>query len=810
MKRALQLFVWLMLYTAAGYGQDTLTRPRDSAAAWWRGERKLRRDSIPGRFDSLRQRGRGFTSIFADSTKLDTADYQVAIERTFSTLMQIKEESEPGADIRRIAGKLADADSSLAVIKSSVDSNSAFLSLRHLELFKTLLMSIHEDVEDQRVRLDSADRQLHELQKNMRTLMGDSVLRLLMQDTGLRQTFNTQLKDMRTEWRQSIRQFRQSSNIVVRLKTHNSRNAILVSSLGNKVDDMLTSSLSRVFRQERSYLWNPAKGDDLQQLRQSYQKVYNSERKALRYYFRDSVNSRLFLLLIGAVFLAWNLRNIRSLQKAGETNILSSLSVEYLYPYYIASSFVLVFILAPLFDLQAPAVYIESMQFLLILTLTYIFWRRWPRTLFYNWLGILFLFVCFSFTHHTVLPGLWQRLWFILLSAAAIYLGIVFLRNLHQQKMFTRWLRFVVILCNIMHLLAIGCNVFGRLSLATILSNAAIFSFSQVFGLAVFGKVCLESILLQIEGSRSRQGVRAAYKVQGVLDSFRQPVFALSVLLWLIVFATNLNVYTSASRGLFRFLRASRKIGSAEFTFGGVILFFGIIWIAHLLQKYVGYFFGDTGEEEIQNKRQRSKMLIARLVVLCLGYLIAVAASGLPVDKITIVLGALGVGIGLGLQNIVSNFVSGIILIFDRPLQIGDSIEIGNKAGKVREIGLRSSTLLTPAGAEVIIPNGDILSQQITNWTFSNNLQRVGLALTAKGDTDLTALDGSLQEILKHSGYWAENTQTQLLFKSVKDGAASLTFYFWCNNAFQVEQAASKMVEGLQTAYGNTITVQII
>jgi potassium efflux system protein len=91
-----------------------------------------------------------------------------------------------------------------------------------------------------------------------------------------------------------------------------------------------------------------------------------------------------------------------------------------------------------------------------------------------------------------------------------------------------------------------------------------------------------------------------------------------------------------------------------------------LIWIAHLLQKYVAYFFGeidDDEDEENINKKQHSKLLITRLLVLTCGYLLAIAASGMPMDKISIVIGALGVGVGLGLQSIVNNFVSGIVLI---------------------------------------------------------------------------------------------------------------------------------------------------
>ena len=123
-------------------------------------------------------------------------------------------------------------------------------------------------------------------------------------------------------------------------------------------------------------------------------------------------------------------------------------------------------------------------------------------------------------------------------------------------------------------------------------------------------------------------------------------------------------------------------------------------------------------------------------MVLIGGYLLAIAASGLPLDKITILLGALGVGIGMGLQNIVNNFVSGIILIFNGSFKIGDEIEVSGQAGKVKEIGLRASTLTTADGADVIIPNGNILSQNIVNWTFTNDQKRVMVSFNLVGKRD--------------------------------------------------------------------------
>src|SRR5664279_1021866 len=204
-----------------------------------------------------------------------------------------------------------------------------------------------------------------------------------------------------------------------------------------------------------------------------------------------------------------------------------------------------------------------------------------------------------------------------------------------------------------------------------------------------------------------------------------------SVIIWLIVFATNINLYDIISEKTIHLLSEDHEIGSFNFTYGATILFLAIIWIANFLQKYIAYFFGDIGDDaSFNNKSHRSRLLITRLVLLVSGFLLAIAASGFPVDRITVILGALSVGIGLGLQGIVNNFVSGIILIFDRTMRIGDIVEIGDRKGRVKEISVRSSTLLTPEGAEVIIPNGDILSHNIVNWTLSNSNIRVELFLS--------------------------------------------------------------------------------
>ena len=759
-------------------------------------------DSMRKQTDTSRwRRSNALRELFADSGKLTTSDYQLMIEKNYLILNNVRNKSELGLPVKMLKENLRDTDSMLAVLKDNVLNNSAALQLRNLQVFKTLLQNIQLASKEDRQVLDSTENKLIELRNSMKTLLTDTTMRKLWRDSVLRKQFAPQLQGMREVFRGSTDKLKESLATINTLQTHVSSNALTTAQLLDKVKTLLNTSAVRIFGKEDEYLWEK----DIETLsdtaRNSLGKAYDGERKALLYYFKDSSHKRLILLLIGFLFFIWLYRNIRTLRRMNARENLRQLEFEYLPHNYIVAAFIMMLAVAPLFDLHAPSAYIESIQFLMLVILTIICWKKWPRRLFIYWIAMVILFIFFSFTHHMVDPEPWQRGWLILLNVLSVLFGVLFLSQMQQHLPMRGFLRFVIILHNVMNIVSVLCNIFGRVSLAQILGSSAIFAFTQAIGLAVFSKICIEAILQQIVASRLRRNVQGRFNYQPVLDGFRRPILFLSVMLWLIVFATNLNIYSWLLSFLGDFLATPREVGNASFTLSGVLLFFFIIWVAHLLQKYVGYFFGDTGnDDEIHNKGQRSRLLIARLILLCVGYLLAVTASGVPVDKITIVLGALGVGIGLGLQNIVNNFVSGIILIFDRPLQIGDVVEIGNKTGRVREIGLRSSTLLTSDGAEVIIPNGDVLSQQITNWTLSNNQQRLHIDLTVNGNKDMEIVTSTVKKAILATGLIYEDREPSVLFTKVNDNGFDLKVYFWCMDVNKSGEAKSAIMLSLYQA----------
>jgi small-conductance mechanosensitive channel len=142
-----------------------------------------------------------------------------------------------------------------------------------------------------------------------------------------------------------------------------------------------------------------------------------------------------------------------------------------------------------------------------------------------------------------------------------------------------------------------------------------------------------------------------------------------------------------------------------------------------ITSKIVSFFATDARIRPGGDERRAglgSWLLLIRITIISLGLFLAVAATGAPLDRITIILGALSVGVGLGLQALVNNLVSGLIIAFEKPVNVGDSVEIGGRSGMIKSIGFRSSILSTVDGAEVIIPNGDLLNAHLVNWSLGN------------------------------------------------------------------------------------------
>ncbi|MBK7267797.1 MAG: mechanosensitive ion channel [Ignavibacteriales bacterium] len=164
------------------------------------------------------------------------------------------------------------------------------------------------------------------------------------------------------------------------------------------------------------------------------------------------------------------------------------------------------------------------------------------------------------------------------------------------------------------------------------------------------------------------------------------------------------------------------------------------------------------------------------------GIVFAIMSSGLDLNSFSLLAGALGVGIGFGLQDIVRNFISGIILIFERPVQIGDAVEVEELSGVIRKIGIRSSVIKTWEGAEVIVPNGNLISNKLINWTFSDHQKRLEIKVGVAYGSDVQKVIKLLHDCTKGNEEILLNPAPSVFFKDFADSALLFELRCWTEN----------------------------
>jgi len=154
-----------------------------------------------------------------------------------------------------------------------------------------------------------------------------------------------------------------------------------------------------------------------------------------------------------------------------------------------------------------------------------------------------------------------------------------------------------------------------------------------------------------------------------------------------------------------------------------VVLTIALIWVAVLVGNVLSHWVQRSGDLSPSFKVLISKVI--KIVLILIAGAIALSATGIDLTALTVFSGAVGVGIGFGLQKVVSNFISGIIILLDKSIKPGDTITLGDTFGSIRDLRARFVSVITRDGKEYLIPNEDFISQQVVNWSFSSDYVRI-------------------------------------------------------------------------------------
>jgi small-conductance mechanosensitive channel len=333
-------------------------------------------------------------------------------------------------------------------------------------------------------------------------------------------------------------------------------------------------------------------------------------------------------------------------------------------------------------------------------------------------------------------------------------------------------------------LVACVANLFGNVSLAETLTKGVLES--GYLALAIFGGVTAVLTLLAFLLTRggSAQSTLASRYLPTLTRALRKAVVFGALILWIAVTADDFQLYDPAVEWFTNVLTYRLEIGRLTLTLGGVLLFVASAWIALLIAKAVRFVLHNDvlSRMSLPAGVATSVSSLTYYLLVFVGILAALAASGFEVSQLTLIIGALGVGIGLGLQNVVANFVSGLILMFERPIRPGDVVDTAGVTGRVLSIGMRATTLQTFEGAEVVVPNDSMLSNNITNWTLLNTNRRVDLDIGVAYSADPATVQRLLTQVAKSVPGISTSPEPVALFLRFNQSSLDFGIRAWTND----------------------------
>ncbi|HEY3150290.1 MAG TPA: mechanosensitive ion channel domain-containing protein [Candidatus Binatia bacterium] len=285
---------------------------------------------------------------------------------------------------------------------------------------------------------------------------------------------------------------------------------------------------------------------------------------------------------------------------------------------------------------------------------------------------------------------------------------------------------------------ALIANLFGYVALANLLGNGLLDSSYVALILYALLEV-LDGLALIVLSLRPFAALGIVSRYRSLLHHrVRRGLQALGVLLWALAVLQQLLLRDRVFAAARQFLAAELSIGSIQTSLGDVLAFVITVWAAFVVSRFVRFLLDEEIYPRVHLKRGLSYAITNMLhyLILVVGFLLGIAALGFDMTRVTILAGAFSVGVGFGLQNIFNNFVSGLILLFERPINIGDVVQIEDASGVVERIGIRASIIRTTNGSEIIMPNGKLISERLINWTLSSRQHGIELPIAVAQGTD--------------------------------------------------------------------------
>lgn len=415
------------------------------------------------------------------------------------------------------------------------------------------------------------------------------------------------------------------------------------------------------------------------------------------------------------------------------------------------------------------------------------------------WLVFVILFIIACANNLVLQASRIERWFMIILAGTGVIFGSFVLLNGRKKDLKEGLILYFIAFMVILELFSILANVYGRYNFSkTLLISGYL---NVIIGILFLWIVRLINEALFLASSVYTKQERKLFYINfDRVGERASPMFYfLLVIGWFILIGRSFYLFRLISEPLKGLFLAERTIGNYTFSINNLLIFFLIIFFSLLTSKIVSYFASEqemAGNNGIKRRKAGvgSWLLLIRVSIMGLGTFLALAAAGFPMDKIAYIVGALGVGIGFGLQTLVNNLVSGLIIAFEKPVNVGDIVEISGQGGVVKSIGFRSSVISKWDGPDMVIPNGDLLNAHLINWTLAGSKRQIEILLTVAQGTDLNKTVEIINELLSKDSRVYEHPAPAVLFQALNGSSVQLKVQFWVKDFKQGSLVSSDTI----------------
>jgi len=761
--RLLILFFLSIGFLQTGFAQEKLLGPRAL--------REKQRRAMHSRDSLLRVINKADTSVNSLLQRIE--QYTTTFNQINNNLAGGMDTAEVGQQLPSIAKRLNKIDTLINTHKSS--------TLRYLFVIRDILDRTQGQLEDWQSDLEDINTLLIQNQNDLIKFTKDSLIKSSPTDSLLKSTFFVQRKAVWLLWRSTDAANRDDLSKINFLQDKVAIAYTNVLDESDRIDSKIRTFTDKAVAGEFGYIWEQYPQFD--GFRSPLNSTINVNELLFNYFIKNNSLTHLAGLFFLAVILSWIVFN--RVKVKHDAKLLSELGdkINYIYKRPLISSLLVATAIVPYFYNHPPVVFTEIL-FLFPMIFVMVFVRQeFPATK-YKFLHSLFwLTIIYGVSNLFIEITNIDRFVILGLSILSIAAGLSFYK--HIKKNPEDYLPYSGTVLKIfigLQFLSLFLNLTGRFSLAKIIGVTAVFNLWLLVILYFVIHIIIQGLFLQFQTKKEGSLLDwVDYTI--VEEKFKKILTFLASLIWLFFLFQNLNIDDAARDYLSDFLGQSHTVGGASFTFEGFVIFIAVIWLSSIVSKIISYFYDVSSlrvtDLSVQKKKNRTSTLLIRLGVFSIGFILAVAASNFPLDKVTIIISAFGVGIGFGLQNIVNNLVSGLILAFEKPIQIGDIIEVDSRSGTIKEIGIRSSRIATADGAEVIIPNGDLIAHQVINWTLSNNNRRVELIVGVAYGSDIEKVKKLLKDMLSNRDDIMDTPSPSVFLHNLNESSVDFRMFFW-------------------------------